>query len=77
MAKTEGFTEYVDDKDPSIVAQLRDNDPRTKSDWFEVSRVDANGVTNSYLLSKANYLAFKELTARHDAEFNAWMAGGE
>lgn len=77
MAKTPGFTEYIDDRDASITAQLRDNDPRTKSDWFEVSRVDSNGVANSYLLSKANYQSFKQLAARHDAEFNAWMAGGE
>ena len=77
MAKTPGFTEYVDDRDATIVAQLRDNDPRTKSDWFEVSRVDANGVTNSYLLCKANYNEFKKLIAKHDAEFNAWLAGGE
>lgn len=28
MAKTPGFTEYVDDRDSTIVAQLRDNDPR-------------------------------------------------
>ena len=75
MAMTPGFTEYVDDRDPSIVAQLRENDPRTKSDWFEVSRVDSNGVQNSYLFSKSNYQQYKELLAKHDAEFNTWMAG--
>lgn len=77
MAKTSGFTEYVDDRDASIVAQLRDNDPRTKSEWFEVTRVDSNGVANSYLFSKSNYQGFKQLMARHDAEFNEWMAGGK
>ena len=77
MAKTTGFTEYVDDRDASIVAQLRDNDPRTKSEWFEGTRVDSNGVANSYLFSKANYQGFKQLMARHDSEFNEWMAGGK
>lgn len=76
MAKTPGFTEYVDDRDSSIVAQLRDNDPRTKSEWFEVTRVDSNGVNNSYLFSKSNYESFKSLMAKHDSEFNTWMAGG-
>lgn len=76
MAKTPGFTEYVDDRDASITAQLRDNDPRTKSEWFEVSRVDSNGVTNSYLFYKSNYTAYKELAAKHDSEFNTWLAGG-
>lgn len=75
MAKTPGFTEYVDDRNATITAQLRDNDPRTKSEWFEVSRIDSNGVTNSYLFSKSNYQAFKQLAAKHDAEFNEWMAG--
>lgn len=77
MAKTSGFTEYVDDRDASISATLRDNDPRTKAEWFEVSRFDGNGVKNTYLFSKANYNAFKQLMAKHDAEFNAWMLGGE
>lgn len=77
MAKTPGFTEYVDDRDSSIVAQLRDNDPRTKSEWFEVTRVDSNGVNNSYLFSKTNYESFKALMAKHDSEFNSWMSGGK
>lgn len=77
MAKTPGFTEYVDDRDSTITAQLRDNDPRTKSEWFEVSRVDSNGVTNSYLFSKDTYTSYKEMAAKHDSEFNAWLAGGK
>lgn len=77
MAKTAGFTEYVDDRDATITATLRENDPRTKSDWFEVTRTDANGIANTYLLSKANYQEYKALMAKHDGEFNAWMAGGE
>ena len=62
MAKTPGFIEYVDDRD-------------AKSEWFEVARIDSNGVSNSYLFSKANYQSFKQLMAKHDAEFNTWMAG--
>ena len=77
MAKTSGFIEDVDDRDATISATLRENDPRTKSDWFEVSRTDANGVTNTYLLCKANYQDFKTLMAKHDQEFTSWLAGGE
>lgn len=77
MAKTPGFTEYVDDRDATITAQLRENDPRTKSEWYEVSRIDSNGVTNSYLFSKANYQSFKQLMAKYDSEFNSWIADGE
>jgi len=75
MAKTPGFTEYVDDRDATITAQLRENDPRTKSEWFEVARIDSNGVSNTYLFSKSNYQSFKQLMAKHDSEFNTWMAG--
>ena len=77
MAKTPGFIEYVDDRDATITATLRENDPRTKSEWFEVTRTDANGVTNTYLFSKQSYQDFKTLMAKHDAEFNTWMIGGE
>lgn len=77
MAKTTGFTEYVDDRDASIVAQLRDNDPRIKSEWFDVPRTDANGQTTTYLFHKSTYQAYRQLANKHDAEFNAWMAGVE
>ena len=75
MAKTPGFTEYVDDRDPSITDVIPDGSKRA-SDWFEDSRIDSNGVSCTYLFGKKNHEAFVELTKKHDKEFNAWMYGG-
>lgn len=67
MAKTPGFTEYVDDRNASITAQLRNNDPRTKSEWFEVQCVDSNGVlTRIYSANrtiKASSSSWQSMTA--------------
>ena len=75
MAKTPGFTEYVDDRDSSITDVIPDGSKRT-SDWFEDSRIDSNGVKRTYLFSKQNHEAFLELATKHDKEFFAWMDGG-
>ena len=75
MAKTPGFTEYVDDRDDSITDVIRDGTKRA-AEWFEDSRIDSNGVTRTYLFSKNNHDEFKQLTEKHDKEFNAWMNGG-
>ena len=75
MAKTPGFTEYVDDRDGSITDVLRDGTKRA-AEWFEDSRIDSNGVIRTYLFSKDNHDEFIQLIAKHDKEFNAWMAGG-
>ena len=75
MAKTPGFTEYVDDRDNSISDVLRDGTKRA-AEWFEDSRIDSNGVTRTYLFSKANHDEFKQLIEKHDKEFNAWMMAG-
>ena len=75
MAKTPGFTEYVDDRDDSITDVIRDGTKRA-AEWFEDSRIDSNGVTRTYLFSKANHDEFVQLTEKHDKEFNAWMNGG-
>ena len=75
MAKTPGFTEYVDDRDPSITDVLPDGS-KGASDWYEDSRIDSNGVVRTYLFSKSNHEAFVELAKQQDKEFNAWMNGG-
>ena len=75
MAKTPGFTEYVDDRDPSITDVLPDGSKHA-ADWHEDSRIDSNGVTRTYLFSKANHDEFKQLIEKHDKEFNAWMMAG-
>lgn len=75
MAKTPGFIEYVDDRDPSITDVLRDDSKRA-SEWFEDSRIDSNGVVRTYLFSKENHDGFVQLAKKHDSEFNEWMAGG-
>lgn len=76
MAKTPGFTEYVDDRDDSITDVLRDGTKRA-AEWFEDSRIDSNGVVRTYLFSKDNHEEFKSLMAKHDSEFNTWMAGAK
>ena len=75
MAKTPGFVEYVDDRDASIVDVIPDGSKRA-SEWFEDSRIDANGVVRTYLFSQDNHDGFLQLVKRHDKEFNEWMAGG-
>ena len=75
MAKTPGFTEYVDDRDPSITDVLPDGSKHA-ADWHEDSRIDSNGVVRTYLFSKANHEAFVELAKQQDKDFNAWMNGG-
>lgn len=77
MAKTPGFTEYVDDRDPSISDVLQEGMKRA-SEWFEDRRIDSNGVVRTYTFSKDNHRAFVALMEKHDKEFGAWMGeGGE
>ena len=75
MAKTPGFVQYIDDRDDSITDVLLDGTKRA-AEWFEDSRIDSNGVTRTYLFSKANHDEFKQLMEKHDKEFNAWMMAG-
>lgn len=76
MAKTPGFIEFVDDRDPTITDVIRDDSKRAASEWFEDRRIDANGVVRTYLFSKENHDGFVQLAQKHDKEFNEWMAGG-
>lgn len=76
MAKTPGFVEYVDDRDSSIADVILDGTKRAASEWFEDSRIDANGVVRTYLFSKQNHEEFVALAQKQDKEFSAWMAGG-
>lgn len=76
MAKTPGFTEYVDDRDPSISDVLQEGTKRA-AEWFEDSRIDSNGVTRTYLFSKANHDEFVQLIKKHDDEFIAWLGGAK
>lgn len=77
MSVSEGFSRYTDDRDPSVQEMIRDTDSESKKRWHKVRRIDANGVEKDYLLEDANYKAFAKIASRHDAEFNAWMNGGE
>lgn len=76
MAKTPGFTEFVDDRDPTITDVIRDDSKRAASEWFEDRRIDANGVVRTYLFSKDNHDGFTALVEKQDKEFNAWMSEG-
>lgn len=72
MAKTDNITKYTCDrcaKGDYLVA----DDPR-KSDWREIKRVTADGVTASRLLCADCNKSYKSLVATQDAAFNSFMA---
>lgn len=75
MAKTDGYSLYVCDRD-GAQAYLAGNDPHV-SDWHTIERVTADGVKTSRLLCPDCHTAYKALAAAQDAAFNAFMAGKE
>lgn len=74
MAKTDGITRYVCDRCGKSDYLVGD-DPR-KSDWRDVSRVTADGVSTSRLLCADCNKSYKSLVATQDAAFNAYMTEG-
>lgn len=75
MAKTDGITHYVCDRcgaDAYLAANSADS-----VDWREVERYDQYGSRASRLLCKACTDTYKQLAAKQDAEFQAFMAAKE
>lgn len=72
MAKTDNITHYVCDR-CAADAYLAANSAAT-ADWREVERFDQYGSKASRLLCKACTDAYKQLAAKQDAEFQAFMA---
>ena len=75
MAKPENITHYVCDRcaaDASLAANSA-----ASADWREVERFDQYGSRASRLLCKACLAEYKQLAAKQDAEFQAFMAAKE
>lgn len=75
MAKTDNITHYVCDRcaaDTYLAANSA-----ASADWREVERYDQYGSRASRLLCKACTDEYKQLAAKQDAEFQAFMAAKE
>lgn len=75
MAKTDNITHYVCDR-CAADAYLAANSAAS-ADWREVERIDQYGSRASRLLCKACLAEYKQLAAKQDAEFQAFMAAKE
>ena len=75
MAKTDNITHYVCDR-CGADAYLAANSAAS-ADWREVERFDQYGSKASRLLCKACTDEYKQLAAKQDAEFQAFMAAKE
>ena len=75
MAKTDNITHYVCDR-CGADAYLAANSAAS-ADWREVERYDQYGSKASRLLCKACTDAYKQLAAKQDVEFQAFMAAKE
>lgn len=75
MAKTDNITHYVCDR-CAADAYLAANSAAS-ADWREVERFDQYGSKASWLLCKACLAEYKQLAAKQDAEFQAFMAAKE
>ena len=75
MAKTDNITHYVCDR-CAADAYLAANSAAS-ADWREVERYDQYGSKASRLLCKACLAEYKQLAAKQDAEFQAFMAAKE
>ena len=77
MSISPGYLRYQDDRDPSIVEMIQDNNEQAIAKWHEVSRIDSNQITRSYLFSEKSYNSYLELMSRHDEEFEYWLNNPE
>ena len=75
MAKTDNITHYVCGR-CAADAYLAANSAAS-ADWREVERYDQYGSRASRLLCKACTDEYKQLAAKQDAEFQAFMAAKE
>lgn len=75
MAKTDNITHYVCDR-CGADAYLAANSAAS-ADWREVERFDQYGSTARRLLCKACTDEYKQLAAKQDVEFQAFMAAKE
>lgn len=76
MAKDAGYSNYTCDRDATHTTYAKDGSAAANS-WHTIKRYTQDGVEQSWLLDADCYAKYKALAARHDAEFNAFMAGSE
>lgn len=75
MAKTENITRYACDR-CGASAYLQQGSAAA-GDWREVERFDQYGSKSSRLLCKACTDEYKRLAAKHDSDFQAFMANND
>lgn len=75
MAKTDNITKYTCDRCGES-AYLQQG-AAAAGDWREVERFDQYGSKASRLLCKACLAEYKQLAAKQDVEFQAFMAAKE
>lgn len=74
MAKTEGISRYICDRCGEEQYMVSD-DPR-KSEWRDIERITADGVSTRRLLCSECNREYKALVAEQDAAFNTFMTEG-
>ena len=75
MGKTEGYVNYVCDRNGFHFATIKRDSPE-EDNWHYVERIRKDGTRISRWLCDACYEEYQTLLERHDGEFDAFMAGG-
>lgn len=72
MARTTNITRYTCDRCHAS-AYLADGDPRTSSDWHDITHTTVDGVAQGALVCTACWQTFKALAATQDAAYAAYL----
>lgn len=75
MAKNENYTHYVCDRCGADAYLAANN--AAANDWREVERFDQYGSKATRLLCKSCTDEYKRLAAKHDSDFQAFMANSD
>ena len=75
MGQTEGITRYVCDRCGS--EEFLEAGDRKRETWADITRYATGGIVVRRLLCGVCNKAYATLTAKQDAEFTAFMTGGE
>lgn len=72
MARTTNITRYTCDRCHAS-AYLADGDPRTSSDWHDITHTTVDGVAQGAIVCTACWQTFKALAATQDAAYAAYL----
>lgn len=75
MAQTENITRYICDR--CAAEEYLEAGDRKREAWTEITRYATGRIEVRRLLCGTCAKAYAGLTAKQDAEFTTWMAGGE